>query len=149
MQIKVFTIPMLGGEGQYDEMNAFLRGRKILQVENHIVNEANGALWTFCIKYVEGSINEAVKREEGKIDYAEVLDGESFKRFSKMRDARMHIAKEDKISSFLIFLNEELANMSKMEELTLVTMKTVKGIGDKKVEKYGQRFLDLLKNEKS
>jgi superfamily II DNA helicase RecQ len=36
---------------------------------------------------------------------------------------------------------EELAGMAKIETLTLVTMKTVKNIGEKKVEKYGRRFL--------
>ena len=86
MQIKVFTIPMVGGEEQYDEMNVFLRSRKILQVENFIVNDGNRAFWTYCIKYVDSVVaQEASKRDEGKIDYAEVLDNESFKRFSKMR----------------------------------------------------------------
>ena len=141
---------MLGGEVQYDEMNSFLRSKKILQVENFIVNDANRAFWTYCIKYIDSvTVQESGKRDEGKIDYAEVLDDETFKRFSKMRDIRTQIAKEEKVSAFLVFLNEELASLAKIEDLTLAKMKTVKGIGDKKVEKYGQRFIDLLKDAQS
>jgi hypothetical protein len=33
MQIKIFTIPLTGGEALEADLNAFLRGHKILQVE--------------------------------------------------------------------------------------------------------------------
>lgn len=144
MQVKVFTIPMLGGDMQYDELNVFLRSKKILQCENHIVNVSNQTFWTFCIKYIDNNVTESGSKDKLRVDYAEVLDGETFKRFSKMRDARKSIAKEEGLAAFLIFLDEELAGLAKLEELTLTKMKTIKGIGDKKVEKYGQRLLNLL-----
>jgi hypothetical protein len=34
MQIKIFTIPVGDSGGALQEMNAFLRGNKILEVEN-------------------------------------------------------------------------------------------------------------------
>jgi len=53
MQIKVFNIQIPGGEAMNDEMNVFLRSKKIIEVENHIVQEAHGSFWCFCIKYTE------------------------------------------------------------------------------------------------
>ena len=40
-----------------------------------------------------------------------------------------------------VFTNEELAELAKIEGLTEAKMKSVKGIGQKKVEKYGHHFL--------
>ena len=50
MQIKIFNIPVLGGETLADEMNIFLRSKKILQIREHLVNnEKEGVFWCFCI----------------------------------------------------------------------------------------------------
>ena len=35
-------------------------------------------------------------------------------------------------------------DLAKIEDLTLAKMKTVKGIGDKKTEKYGNQFIEGL-----
>lgn len=53
MQIKIFTIPIMGGEKLTEDLNAFLRSRKILQTESQLVQDGQGAFWCFCIKYIE------------------------------------------------------------------------------------------------
>jgi len=52
MQIKVFSVPVVSGEAVNDELNAFLRGNKILQVEQQLVASAEGTYWSFCIRYI-------------------------------------------------------------------------------------------------
>ncbi|MFM9947020.1 MAG: hypothetical protein ACKV1O_03705 [Saprospiraceae bacterium] len=47
MQIKFFTIPVMGGEALAEELNVFLRSKKILQVEQQLVSEAQGSAWCF------------------------------------------------------------------------------------------------------
>ena len=48
MQIKIFTIPIMGGEMLTDEMNVFLRSKKILQVKEHLVNhDSEGVFWCY------------------------------------------------------------------------------------------------------
>lgn len=44
MQIKIFNIPIPGGEVMTEEMNSFLRSRRVLQTESHIVNNGQGSL---------------------------------------------------------------------------------------------------------
>lgn len=80
MQIKLFTIPVLGGERLTEEMNVFLRAKKILQVENHIINNGQAVFWCFCIKYLEAYAGT----KKAKVDYKEVLGEASFKRFSRI-----------------------------------------------------------------
>ena len=79
--------------------------------------------------------------EKPKVDYAKVLDEAIFKRFSKMREIRKRLATEESLPAYAIFTDEELSNMAKIEDLSLAKMKTIKGIGEKKVEKYGLHFI--------
>jgi superfamily II DNA helicase RecQ len=140
MQIKIFSIPIVGGEAVNEDMNAFLRSKKVIQTEQRLVGEGDGALWSFCIKYVE-DYSPFIKGGKGKVDYREVLDAASFEQFSRFREIRKKLAVEENAPAFTIFTDEELAELSKMEEVTLSNMRAVKGIGDKKAEKYGQHFI--------
>jgi superfamily II DNA helicase RecQ len=147
MQIKIFTIPILGGEVLNDEMNRFLRSKTILQTENQLINHPQGVHWCFCIKYLDG-IPENLQKP--KVDYKELLDDASFQRFSRMREIRKQIAKKEAIPAYAVFTDEELAELAKTGELDAKVMSSIKGIGEKKVEKYGKFFLtNHLKDEKS
>ncbi len=147
MQIKIFTIPILGGEALNEEMNRFLRAKKVLQVESQLVQHDQGGFWSFCVRYVEQVYESPAQK--GKVDYKEVLDKASFERYSKLRELRNRLAQEEAIPAFAIFSNEELAGLAKLQRITLSNMKSIKGIGDKKVEKYGQYFVTEPLNEKS
>ncbi len=138
MQIQIYTIPILGGEALNDELNRFLRSKNVLQVESQLVSYGQNAFWCFCIKYIE---EKGADRGKKRVDYREVLDDASFKRFSRMREIRKQLAQAEAIPAYAVFTDEELAQMAKLEELTLATMKKVKGIGQKKVEKYGAHFI--------
>ena len=151
MQIKIFTIPIMGGEKLLEEMNAFLRSKKILQVEQHLVQEAGGSCWCYSIRYIEGEKGKyKFGKTSKKIDYREVLDEHAYACFSKMREIRKQIAEREGVPAYAVFTNAELAELAKIEKLTLSKMKTVKGIGAQKVEKYGAHFtIETKANEKS
>lgn len=148
MQIKFFTIPIMGGEKLQEELNTFLRSRKVLQVEQHIINNGQESFWCLAVRYLTGTANHSGSSNAAKkkIDYKEVLDATSFQRFSDMRIIRKKIAVEQAIPAFAIFTDAELAALAKLEgELTLKKLQSVKGVGEKKATKYGHYF---IKNEK-
>lgn len=147
MQIKIFTIPILGGEQITEEMNRFLSGKKILQTEHHLVTNAEGTFWCFCIKYLPDNSHESAPRR--KVDYREVLDSKSFQRFALMRETRKKLAKEEGVPAYAVFTDAELAELAKLETLTLTSMKNIKGIGPGKLEKYGEHFTSQEQNETS
>lgn len=148
MQIKVFTIPIMGGEMLVEEMNVFLRSKKVLQVKEHLVNnDSDGAFWCYSIRYVDDvALSE---RDKVKIDYKEVLDEASFKRFAAFREIRKRVAQEDAVPAYAVFTDGELAELAKVETLTPESIRQVKGIGEKKMEKYGHHFLPKPSDEKS
>lgn len=151
MQIKLFTVA-IGDEGaQQDELNAFLRGHKVLDVENRLVQNERGAYWCFCVRYIEGASGGGSSATGGrnlqyreKVDYRNVLDEATFRVFARYREIRKQLAADDAVPAFAVFTDEELSELAKLPELTAKTMQSVKGIGEKKVEKYAARFLELL-----
>ena len=147
MQVKIYTIPIIGGESLNDEMNVFLRSKKILQVENQVITTGQNAFWSFCIKYIEDAT--IAERERVKVDYRQVLDEATFQRFSKLRELRKQLAQDEGVPAYAVFTDEELSNIAKLEVITVAAMKKIKGIGDKKVEKYGHHFVKIKTDEKS
>jgi len=138
MQIKIFTIPIMGGEALTEEMNSFLRSKRVLQVEQQLAGQGQGTAWCFCIRYVED--NSPFRGAKEKVDYREVLDPESFERFSTFRKIRKEIADDEGVPAFAVFADSELAEMAKIPDLSATSMKAVRGIGEKKIEKYGRFF---------
>ena len=53
MQIKLYTIPVFDSEAIEEELNRFLRGHRILQLERHFCAD-NGGYWAIMIEYVDG-----------------------------------------------------------------------------------------------
>jgi superfamily II DNA helicase RecQ len=141
MQIKIFTIPITGGEAMEAALNAFLRGQKILQVEQQLVSQSSGSCWTFCVQYIDGASQQSERRRSIKKDYKAELSEEAFTRFVELRKVRKAIAEEDSVPAFAIFTDEHMAALAQLPELTLASMQQVKGIGEKKAAKYGERII--------
>lgn len=142
MQFQIFTIPIQQAETYLAAMNTFLRSKKVLQVLPELVHNQDGTFWTFCIRYIDQG--DLSVQERGKVDYKQVLDNNSFERFSFMRQIRKSMANQEALPAYAIFTDHELSELAKFETLTLEAMKSVKGIGDKRIEKFGKSFLDQL-----
>ncbi len=148
MQLKIFTIPITGGEALNEEMNKFLSTHKIIEVIHQF---AGDKYWTFCVKYIDGVVgkSEITQSSSRKVDYKEVLGEEEFARFSILRKIRKSLAQEDGIPAFAVFTDAELAEMSKEPELTLARMKSIHGIGKSRVEHYGTQIIEGLEKEET
>lgn len=154
MQLKFFTIPALG-EGNSimeEELNAFLRGHRILNVQRELISNGQLSCWCCCVEYVEGSKSVELARSgvKEKVDYRKVLSESDFEKFRILRECRKMVAEEEAVPPYAVFLDEHLAAIAQRAEINETTLKSVNGVGEKKIEKYGKRFLELwnVKNEK-
>lgn len=140
MQIKIFSIPTYGGESFTEELNLFLRSKKVLSLEQEFIQDGNnGSYWSFCVKYIEDG--KVATSSKPKKDYKEILDKGSYERYKKLREIRKNIAKDEGIPAYLVLTNEEMAKIAELDKITLEGMRKIKGIGAKKVEKYGAFFV--------
>ena len=65
--------------------------------------------------------------------------------FEKLRALRADIAKEDAVPAYIVFGDKTLKHMAAMLPKTQEEMLEINGVGMKKYESYGERFLDLIK----
>lgn len=64
--------------------------------------------------------------------------------FVKLRQLRSEIAKEEKVPPYIVFSDKTLTHMCVVKPQTKEQMLSVSGVGEFKVEKYGERFLNLM-----
>lgn len=136
-----------------EELNVFLRTHRVLTVQRELVNCGPQSCWCCCVEFLEGgkAAPEASFRTgtREKIDYRNVLSVADFAKFRVLRECRKAIAEEDAVPAYAVFLDEHLAEMSRLAELTLSGMRKINGIGEKKSEKYGARMLALFEEKRN
>lgn len=143
MQIKIFSIPLLSGEQVNEQMNAYLRANRIVNIEKQLCEQNGINYWTFCITSLEdnkATHNDNIEKHE-KVDYKEILDENAFATFSILRSIRKQMANEEGIPAYMIFTDVELAEISRLEKLDEQSLSSLKGVGVKRVEKYGKEIL--------
>lgn len=145
MQIKIFTIPVIADEKDVEELNHFLRSQKIIDVRRELTQSNGNSCWTFCVTYMPEHRQQSTDTvrngsRQTKIDYKEVLNNDTFERFSRMRKLRKQIAESEAVPAYAVFTDAELAEMAKLEVLDTASIQKIPGIGKKKVEKYGNAF---------
>jgi superfamily II DNA helicase RecQ len=138
MPFEIFHIPACGDREMAAELNGFLAGHKILSVERKLVESGAYAYWSFCVEYLEGTSKSAVKnlRMGKKVDYREILDEGSFRRFAAMRQKRKELAEAQNVPAFAIFTNEELAAISRLETFSVEAMEKIEGISAERARKW-------------
>ncbi|WP_421825355.1 DNA helicase RecQ [Lacticaseibacillus hulanensis] len=69
--------------------------------------------------------------------------------FQKLRKLRMDIAEEKKVPPYVIFSDQTLKEMCSELPQTRVDMLRVRGVGQNKLDKYGEPFLKVLQEAKA
>jgi len=148
MQLRFFRIPA-GDTGCFaEELNAFLRGHRILTVQREFVSGADGAWWAICVEYLSAAADTGPAANgtgKGKIDYREKLNAEDFAVFSALRDVRKELAERDGVPVYAVFTNEQIAEMVTSKADSLTALRKIDGVGDSRIEKYGERFVAALR----
>ncbi|MFZ4528140.1 MAG: DNA helicase RecQ [Undibacterium curvum] len=84
------------------------------------------------------------KRQSAK-DYAESeLSGEQQQLFDKLRWWRVETARTHNVPAYVIFPDATLREIARNAPQTLVDLRAISGVGDKKLESYGNDILQLI-----
>lgn len=138
MQLQIFSIRALDMSEDLQKLNSFLRGHKIIDIEKQFVNNGTESFWSFCIRYInsDNQLSSNPQTQKAKVDYKEVLDEKTFGVFSRLREIRKEIAKEDAVPAYAVFTDYELSEIAKLPIVSESTIQSINGIGQKKAEKY-------------
>ena len=65
--------------------------------------------------------------------------------YTRLRALRTELAKEAELPAYCVFADKTLVELAKRHPKTKAEMRAVPGIGPAKMEKYGDAFLDVLR----
>jgi len=72
-------------------------------------------------------------------------DEDSQRLFAALKEARMQLARAQNVPPYVIFHDKTLADMVALKPDSMSTMALVHGIGERKLKKYGQTFIDVIR----
>jgi superfamily II DNA helicase RecQ len=147
MQLKVFILPLKNVSAAEAEMNAFLRSHRVLAVRKEFVSDGEDSCWTFCVEHLEsasGATGGSSLMGRPKVDYKELLKPEEFEVFSRLREWRKGVAEKEGVPVYVVFSNEQLAQVVQKKVSSKAALKEIEGVGDSRVEKYGAAVLERL-----
>lgn len=149
MKHKFFNIPTLYSEQAEAALNSFCDQHRIASVEKQFVADGGNSCWAVCVTWLgqEGELagSTSVKSKKPRVDYKEVLSEENFIIFSRLRDLRTELSKQEGIAVYNIFTNEQLAKMVEERLTTKKDLLDIEGIGPTRVEKYAEAFLQPIR----
>ena len=145
MRFRLFQYP-LPADPELADLNAFLAGRRVATVSQHIVPQTGGALLVFVVETVGSPSRDSsgASPPSPKVDYRELLSEEDFALFSKLRGERRRIAEAEGVPVYAVFSNAQLADMVRKRLATAAALAGIEGVGQARIDKYAQHFLAIL-----
>jgi superfamily II DNA helicase RecQ len=145
-----FLIPADASTAAASGLNTFLASHTVLRLTREWCGQGAGGAWAFCVEYVvRGNEPGGMKSGGGKaVDYREVLPPEQFEVFARLREVRRKLADRDGVAGYVIFTNEQLAEMARRGCRSVEDLKGITGIGEARVTKYGNEMLAALAGER-
>jgi len=148
MQYAPFLLPLHSGSAEQDELNRFLRGRRIIQTRKELVTTDGASHWAILVEYLDGTEKSSGDQPiRNKVDYKEILNAADFSLYSKLREVRKKLADDNGLPVYAVCTNEQLAEIAKRRPQNLTECMQIEGIGQGKADKYVPALLECVKNE--
>ena len=129
--------------GEMTDLNDFLGSHRVTSVRQYLAASDGQSYLVFVVEYAEG---EKRSGPETRVDYREELNDEEFLVFSRLRDERRAIADAEGVPVYNVFTNAQLAALVKRKAVDAAGLRAVPGLGQARVEKYGERILTICRS---
>ena len=149
MSFRFFSIPAKGCSELEQELNQLLNSIRVLSVDRRFVELGENSYWAICVDFLDGtSIESKERKRRASVDYREILSDDDFRLYSLLRDLRKTIADAEAIPVYNVFTNEQLAKIVQLKVSDRASFKQIDGIGEGRIQKYADRFLDFIQQQK-
>lgn len=139
MSIRIFTIPFEAGKESFieEEINKFCLNKKVIRMEPQFFINDKRAYWTVFVEYEEVLENEKPQTQTALDEPEKLL----YKRLAQWRKSK---AESEGVPVYIVSTNSELVDLIKKAPKSLETLKSIRGFGRKKIEKYGKEIVELI-----
>jgi ATP-dependent DNA helicase RecQ len=85
-------------------------------------------------------------RDVASPDEVPVLSGADEALLARLRDLRRTISREEQVPAYVVFTDRTLAEMAVKRPTNASALGQIRGVGPVKLDKYGERFLDVVRS---
>ena len=149
MKLKVFTMiyePVAG----FDDgaMQTFLQDKTVLSVQEHFFIHDQLPSWALLVTYRDNLARPAEGEPVAAVDVqpdgrAEVSK-EDQPLFEALRSWRNERSKREAKPAYVLLTNRQLADVARLRPSTLEMLRQVQGIGDGKLQAFGEELVALV-----
>jgi ATP-dependent DNA helicase RecQ len=114
----------------------------------HRCGNWHGAVAAGSLRTASGGWREP-ETAEGKAnvaDEAPTLTGTDEALLARLRDLRRTISRDEKVPAYVVFPDRTLAEIAVRRPTNQTAMGEIRGVGPVKLEKYGERFLEVVRS---
>ncbi len=148
MPYQFFTIPIHDDGSAAEMLNRFIQTHKIANERIEFVQDGPNSAWVVCVCYIQKEhVQLAVEDKKPKVDYRELLSDEDFQVYAKLRALRKELAEQEGVPPYALFTNKQLATMVEQRVNSVSALRNIDGVGEARVNKYGDAFLTLLRSQ--
>jgi superfamily II DNA helicase RecQ len=152
MLIKVLCLIFNPANGQFDDsaLRQFLKDSEVLSIRDHFFTRNEVPYIALVCRYfptrqeLDPKLTPQGKRTE---DWRQTLTESDMGLFNLLRDWRSQRCRKDGLPPYVIFNNQQLAQIVKARPQSLTDLQKVEGVGQAKGEKYGDDILTITRIE--
>lgn len=148
MPYKFFMISALDPKQAEAELNAFCVGHRAVDIDRQFVADGAKSFWSVCVNWVSSkdglSALDVGGKRKPKVDYKDLLSADDFVVYSELRNLRKEVAQRDGTAVYNVFTNQQLFEIVDQSITTKVGLLELEGVGQVRVDKYGDLFLQRL-----
>jgi len=145
-----FYVSPFGEKSATDELNAFLRSHRIINVEKRLIDGERGTGWVFLVEYgtsTEGKNSPGAPSQ--RTDYRETLTPVEYALYDRLRSLRKELAEKSGVPVYAVFTNDQLAGMVKSRPKSAKDLLAIPGVGEARVKQHGKAFAEVFQNDES
>lgn len=148
MQCKIFSVP-LGSEEALErerKLNDFLGAANVKRVFASLANQPEGPMWSVLFFYEDGAqvTQKTPAGPDATVAPGTPLTGEQVKSIIALKKWRADQAALEGVPLYMVAQNKWLEEIVQMPGRTLDDLKKVRGLGEWRVQKYGNKILEIL-----
>ncbi len=147
MKVKHFSLRLSKENLQADEdkMNDFMQTVFIKKTAAQLITAGGINYWSVLIFYDDNITSEHPAKTGKSVppDLSSLNEKEKA-RYEALRQWRRNVAREQALPDYMFASNAELAAIAILNPILKQDLYKVKGMGDKKISKYGNEIIDLL-----
>lgn len=150
MLIRIFSLTFDSALGGFNDepLREFLKDKEIISTSDHFFTRNEVPYLTLIIKYfptrpeIDPKMEPKAKREEA---WRDSLTEADMGLFNMLRDWRSERCKRDGVPPYILFNNQQLAQLVKLRPQSLADLMKIEGVGSIKAQKYGEDLLKITK----